>query len=218
MEKTCTKCKRVLPIEQFHHDSSRPSGVYPSCKECNRKEKRRYFATNRRKVLDGMKRHRDSHKAEYAARRKADIERRRQWHRNWKQRNKEHCKAWRTAYAERRKHDPVWKMKKMLRNRLLYVLREAGTTRCEGTLSLLGCSFETFVTHIESLFQQGMTWDNHGRWKTGEPMKWHIDHIRPCASFDLTDPEQQKQCFHYTNLQPLWADQNLIKNARPQDR
>ena len=60
----------------------------------------------------------------------------------------------------------------------------------------------------ESLFQSGMTWENHGKYG------WHIDHIRPCSSFDLTDPEQQKLCCHYTNLQPLWAKDNLSKGYK----
>ena len=51
-----------------------------------------------------------------------------------------------------------------------------------------------------------MTWDNHG--------EWHIDHIKPCASFDLTDADQQRECFNYTNLQPLWAKDNLSKGAK----
>ena len=55
-----------------------------------------------------------------------------------------------------------------------------------------------------------MSWDNHGKGKG----KWHIDHIRPCASFDLTDLEQQKECFNYSNLQPLWSEDNLIKGDR----
>jgi hypothetical protein len=53
-----------------------------------------------------------------------------------------------------------------------------------------------------------MTWENHGRYG------WHIDHIRPCASFDLADPEQQRKCFHYTNLQPLWASENMRKGDK----
>jgi hypothetical protein len=58
---------------------------------------------------------------------------------------------------------------------------------------------------FENQFQEWMSWDNHG--------EWHIDHIRPCASFDLTDPKQLKECFHYTNLQPLSARDNLSKNS-----
>ena len=62
------------------------------------------------------------------------------------------------------------------------------------------------MDHLESLFVPGMTWDNQG--------EWHIDHVIPCAAFDLTDPAQQSECFHYTNLQPLWAVDNLKKAAR----
>lgn len=53
-----------------------------------------------------------------------------------------------------------------------------------------------------------MTWENYGFYT------WHIDHIRPCASFDLSDPEQQKICFNYKNMQPLWAHENLSKHAK----
>jgi hypothetical protein len=53
-----------------------------------------------------------------------------------------------------------------------------------------------------------MSWGNYGL------HGWHVDHIIPCASFDLTDPEQQRQCFHYTNLQPLWAEDNLRKSDK----
>lgn len=72
----------------------------------------------------------------------------------------------------------------------------------------MGGSVEDIKNHIESQFMEGMTWGNHG------VRGWHIDHIKPCASFDLTDIEEQKKCFHFTNLQPLWAHDNLVKNGR----
>ena len=53
-----------------------------------------------------------------------------------------------------------------------------------------------------------MTWKNYGR------NGWHIDHILPCSSFDLTDPEQRRKCFHYTNLQPLWEIDNIRKSDK----
>jgi len=74
------------------------------------------------------------------------------------------------------------------------------------TEELMGCTFDEFRRHIENQFDLGMCWDNHG--------KWHIDHIRPCSSFDLTDPQQAKQCFHYTNLRPLPASENRSKNSK----
>ena len=65
---------------------------------------------------------------------------------------------------------------------------------------------EFFMKYIEAQFKPGMTWERYG--------EWHVDHIRPCASFDLTDPKQQKICFHYSNLQPLWAADNIKKGAK----
>jgi hypothetical protein len=95
---------------------------------------------------------------------------------------------------------------KNLRNRINLALN--GISKSASTQELLGCSFDVFIQHLESQFKNGMSWGNRGR--TG----WHIDHIRPCASFDLSDPEQQRECFHYSNLQPLWAVDNIRKGSR----
>lgn len=84
------------------------------------------------------------------------------------------------------------------------------TCKAGRTTQLIGCSIEELRSHIESQWKPGMSWENHKR--VGG---WHIDHIVPCASFDLTDPEQQKKCFHYTNLQPLWELDNLRKWCHP---
>lgn len=75
-------------------------------------------------------------------------------------------------------------------------------------MELLGCTIEELRTHLEAQFQEGMTWDNYGR------DGWHIDHIKPCSSFDLLKEAEQRECFHYTNLQPLWAKDNLSKGAK----
>jgi hypothetical protein len=74
------------------------------------------------------------------------------------------------------------------------------------TPDLVGCSVNDLKTHLESKFIESMTWENYG--------EWHIDHMRPCASFNLEDPEEQKKCFHWTNLQPLWAKDNMSKGDR----
>ncbi len=76
------------------------------------------------------------------------------------------------------------------------------------TLNLLGCSLIFFKTYLEGLFQPGMNWENYGQ------KGWHIDHIIPCSSFDLSILEEQKICFNYSNLQPLWANQNLTKSNK----
>ncbi len=112
-----------------------------------------------------------------------------------------------TSYKnEKYKTDSSFRLACMLRARITRVMN--GGKRCLPIADLVGCSMEELETHLESQFQSGMTRENRGR------AGWHIDHIRPCCSFDLTDPEQQKQCFHYTNLQPLWATDNLRKSGK----
>lgn len=98
--------------------------------------------------------------------------------------------------------------------RLLRVLRRrfeksVGFSRSSAfVIRLTGIPLEGLFTHISSQFKSGMSWENYG------PVTWHIDHIKPCCQFDLTDPKQQAECFHFTNLQPLWAKENLTKGGR----
>jgi hypothetical protein len=108
--------------------------------------------------------------------------------------------------TERKKIDPVFKLLKTLRSRIGTALVKNNNIKCETTISLLGCTVEQCRIHLQNKFKEGMTWDNHG--------KWHIDHIIPCSSFDLSKEEQQKKCFHYSNLQPLWAYENLSKGNK----
>lgn len=93
-----------------------------------------------------------------------------------------------------------------LRNRLYCGLKN--NTKNKRTLQLIGCSIEELKQHLEKKFQEGMTWSNYGR------KGWHIDHIIPISSFDLSNIEEQNMCFHYTNLQPLWQFDNLSKGCK----
>lgn len=93
-----------------------------------------------------------------------------------------------------------------LRCRMLDALTCAEAKKAARTFDLIGCTIEFLRNHLEENFQAGMSWANRNL--------WHIDHKKPCAAFDLTDPEQQKACFHYTNLQPLWAADNIRKGSR----
>lgn len=111
------------------------------------------------------------------------------------------------AYEKKRKEiDPTFKLLKTLRSRLGNVLKRKGIEKTVNTIELLGCTIDFLKGFIEAKFKNGMNWENHG--------DWHIDHIRPCASFNLTNEEDVKKCFHYTNLQPLWAKENLIKGSK----
>ncbi len=96
-------------------------------------------------------------------------------------------------------------IRKRLRNRIFMALN--GDSKSGNTVELLGCSIPDFKIYIESKFDSGMTWDNWGKGND----KWNLDHIMPCAIFDLSKPEHQKRCFHFSNYQPLWESENLAK-------
>lgn len=98
-------------------------------------------------------------------------------------------------------------MRNTLRSRIWTVLKRKNTNKLESTLNLLGVNnIDVVLNHLESKFKPWMNWNNHG--------EWHIDHIKPCASFDLRCPVQQLACFHYTNLQPLEAIENMRKGCK----
>lgn len=103
--------------------------------------------------------------------------------------------------------DLQFKISSMLRNSLNKALR--GRIKTGGALDLLGCSLEYFREHIESKWTEGMNWSNRGIGKG----KWHIDHVRPCASFDLTKKNEQKSCFHFLNMVPMWGNLNVSKGS-----
>lgn len=107
---------------------------------------------------------------------------------------------------ERRIKDAKFRLLGNLRNRLRFAVSAAGGKKQSRTSNLIGCSIEQLRKHLESLFKEGMTWDNYGQ--------WHVDHIRPCCSFNLLDEKEQSKCFHYTNLQPLWAKDNFAKSGK----
>ena len=120
---------------------------------------------------------------------------------------KKHNNEIKKKYAKKKYHtDPLYKMGICLRNRLNHALN--GELKADNTMKLIGCSVEFFKEYLEKQFKSGMTWKNH------TIRGWHIDHIIPCNSFDLSDFEQQKKCFHYTNMQPLWSDENIKKSNK----
>jgi hypothetical protein len=114
----------------------------------------------------------------------------------------------RTYCRQKRQGNPAYRMAVALRNRLVVFIRK-GVRKSERTEKLLGCSFKHFVTYIESKWESGMDWSNYGQGNG----KWELDHIIPCALFDLNKPEHQKRCFHFSNLQPLWSEENRRKSA-----
>jgi hypothetical protein len=106
---------------------------------------------------------------------------------------------------QNRMRDQGQRLKKRLMVRIWIAMKNQ-SVNATGTFAAVGCSAEHLRAHLESKFEPGMTWNNYG--------EWHVDHIRPCASFDLSDPKQLAECFNWSNLQPLWAKENISKGAK----
>jgi hypothetical protein len=118
----------------------------------------------------------------------------------------EETRAWRRTYKKHKKATDVnYRMRVNLSKRLYYAL-DRTNKKSASIIELLGCDIVFLRNHLESKFLPTMTWDNYGT-------LWHIDHILPCVSFDLSCPEQQNKCFHYSNLQPLFAITTIINGV-----
>ncbi len=110
--------------------------------------------------------------------------------------------------ANRRSSDIAFRIRGNLQRRIVKALK--GTSKIETSIRLLGCSPAFLVGYLENLFQSGMTWGNYGLGSG----KWNVDHVTPCASFDLNNAGEQRRCFHFTNLQPLWSVDNIRKGNK----
>jgi len=108
--------------------------------------------------------------------------------------------------TDKHRSDLKTKLSSNLRSRLRAALRNKA--KSGSSIRDLGCSIEDFIIYIGSKFQNGMSWENYGMYG------WHIDHIMPVSSFDLTDRNQHLKACHYSNLQPLWAKDNLSKSNK----
>jgi len=124
---------------------------------------------------------------------KKDKGKLRQWERQWRK--------------QRLESDPQFRIKSSIRSRFG---RFKKGRNLRSILKIVGCTMAELKTHLESKFVFGMTWENYGT-------KWHIDHIIPCKHFDHADPKQVEQCWHWTNMQPLWARENCQKQDKITD-
>jgi Prasinovirus endonuclease VII len=127
--------------------------------------------------------------------------------RRGKAKNSEHIRKSKRDYAARtRRENLAVRLLDCCRHRVWKAMRGIGEKSVR-TIELLGCSIPELRNHLEKQFKPGMTWENYG------PV-WHIDHHKPCAKFDFADPAQQRECFHFSNLQPLFAGENLKKGDK----
>lgn len=174
--------------------------------------RRRFYLTHKGYFKDKNKKWRQNNPEK-------NSERLKQWRRDNKERVSELKKRWRVENRDsinrsrfkRYRSDDAFRIRKVLSSRLTIALRKQGIVgrRIQSISELLGCGICELRVYLESRFQLGMSWDNYGKGSD----KWNIDHIRPCASFDLSKRSDQEECFHYSNLQPLWQ----LDNSRKQD-
>jgi hypothetical protein len=210
--KYCPKCKSIFNISSFRNAKKRKYGKEPICKRCESVYSKRWSKKNQ----DKIKQKRLENKPEYQARikyrrknepefRQRARERSRKYYYNPK--NKDKIRLRNKLLMRKKLLNPYNRVVANLRRRIPAVLK-GEAVKSAPTFKLLGCDRQQLVVYLESQFQPGMSWDNYGFGHN----KWVIDHILPCASFDLSKPEEQRKCFHYTNLQPLWWRDNLAKS------
>lgn len=222
----CNKCGRELPIDNWAKSKQDNSSAW--CKLCKSEYDKLHYRKHDKKYKAKAKAWRENNKDIYLENgkkyyknninkwnkitesrkllyhtdesyRQSEIDRKATWRKN----NPNYMSAYQT---QRLKYDTNFRLLCNLRSRIRMAIKNQRSDKAYKSIELLGCSIEECRKHIESQFKEGMIWDNYG--------EWHIDHIRPCAAFDLTDPDQQKECFNYKNLQPLWAKENLSKSDK----
>lgn len=207
--KTCSKCKIEKPFSGFHKNHRTKDGLQSKCRGCikaydkvryqknmekERLLKKAYYEENRDRIKARQKAYYEANKDKVKVRQKAYYEA-----------NKGKKKAYIKEYQrERLKTDSLYKLKHRLRVRTSQAFRRKGYRKNTKTQEMLGVDWDIAKAHIERQFKKGMTWENHG--------EWHIDHIIPLSKAK-TEKELIRLC-HYTNLQPLWGEENLTKGNK----
>ena len=200
--KICTKCGIEKELSEFYKDKSTKTGLTNNCKLCRNKYSKKYNDQNRLLISQRKKSYYKNNMEKILENNKIFRANNPDYMKNYDIINREILYKKRNVYTKnKRKCNIAFKLRCYLASRIWSALKS--NSKSKQTLELLGCSIEFLKKHLESLFTKGMTWDNYG--------DWHVDHIKPCALFDLSKPDEQQKCFNYTNLQPLWAIDNLKK-------
>ena len=183
--KKCTKCGEVKCLSEFHKQASSPDGHRPTCKQCRKKHE------NTSTHSKATKR---AYNKNYYKKNKEKILNRTN---RYKKINSEKIQA---QVRSRRLNDELFALKERARR----TVRRGLFGKSKQSTKLLGCSWKKLRVYIQAQFETGMSWDNRD--------SWHIDHIKPLATANCR--KEQEQLHHYTNLRPLWAEENL---SRPDD-
>ena len=199
--KICTACSKKLPATtEYFYKKSGKFGVACKCKECEKQISQKYYTNHRNEKIQHQKEYNKKHKEE-----------RNKYNRQYRKEHKEKTQQYNTIYnRQRRQTDVDYKIKTYLSNRIRNALNRHGKSK--HTMAFLGCSIEQLKGHLQETAIQNGYLDFEIENYSGS--EYHIDHIIPCASFDLSQPEEQKKCFHWSNLQILTAEENLQKSAK----
>ena len=234
--KICNKCGEQKELEQFYKDAGKKDGFRTICKNCSSQQHKNRYQNKRTYILEQKKEYyknnieikkqfykenkdkENQRSKEYYKKNKEKLNREKKEYREknkekynnyqekYKKENREKIIQKKREYQRKRyKNDPRYRIECNLRNMIRKGIMSQGGVKSASTQELLGCTFLEARIYIQNQFTEGMTWENHG--------EWEIDHIRPMASFDLTDPHQQRECFNWSNLQPMWAEENRSKSS-----
>ena len=224
--KTCSKCGVSKEETEFYRRAALSDKRHSDCKNCQSEHKKKTYEKNRKTVTERVrkyqrdnreavarrgKRYREENPELLAARNKKYYEENREsvlkcGKKYYEENRKAVAEGQREYMKKRRAADPVFRMVRNLRYRTYHALKRQSASKTSGAFDLVGMSGAEHMEYLAARFTEGMTRENYGL--------WHVDHIRPLSSFDLTDPEQQKQAFHFSNTQPLWGPDNLKKSDK----
>jgi hypothetical protein len=199
--KVCSKCLVEKNLLDFNKMSKVTCGVRSYCRECQKIESKKYRLKNKEKIKEynskWNKENQEYYKKYFEEYNIVNYEKEKERKLKWSRENKEYSNNYQ---KQRKKEDILFNLMSKMRNSVNRYLKY----RSKHTFDIVGCSPEFLKEHLETQFTDGMSWDNRS--------EWHIDHIIPLSSAK-TEDELYKLC-HYTNLQPLWAEDNLKKSNK----
>jgi hypothetical protein len=192
--KICRKCNLVQNVCEFKIYNKKTGARINECCNCKIQYLKQYNEETKNLRLKQKKEYRERNKGILS-------EKKQKYYLENKEKIKVYKKEWET---QKRKNDIIFKLKQISRHRIYMYLKRKNLTKKNKTFDLVGCTPEFLKEHLQSQFKDGMGWDNYG--------SWHIDHIIP-LSVAKDEKEIYRLC-HYTNLQPLWATENLSKGRK----
>jgi hypothetical protein len=224
--KICKICNQEKVVDCFSKRKRSKDGMQTSCKDCMKNMCSRWYQNNKEDHAEYNKQWIESNKEQrkqqqkqyYQTNREKHKQQMKDWYllnreranaksKQWQSLNKNRMRLNAAEYSYKRlKKDINYKLIKILRTRLYNALKNS--QKKGSAVKDLGCTIQELKVYLESKFLPGMSWENYGL------HGWHIDHIVPLSRFNLEDAEQLKKACHYTNLQPLWAEDNLVKSNK----